>query len=373
MPRALLAFEPPDGGVAENVAQLALGLRAHGWEPAVAGPPAATPYQRLEAAGVPVHRLPLSRGFGSPRDGGRALRALSRLLDSGVDLLHAHSSKAGAIARGAALRRGVPAVYSPHCFAFVGEVSHAQRLAAVGIERALGRTTAAIVCVCEDERRQALAAHVGRPERLHVVYNGVDGCPEGVEPDPDLAEMRARGPVVAAIAVLRRQKRLDRLIAAAPAILAAEPTAQVAIIGNGPEQADLEREAAARGLDREPRFRMLPFSGSSWRYLKALDVFVLPSQWEAFPIGVLEALACGVPQVATDVGGTAEAVGDRETGLLTGPSPEALAANVVELLADPTRRAAMAAASRERQADRFTVSRMVSQVAELYDRVAGGA
>jgi glycosyltransferase involved in cell wall biosynthesis len=185
--------------------------------------------------------------------------------------------------------------------------------------------------------------------------------------------MRARGPVVAAIAVLRRQKRLDRLIAAAPAILAAEPTAQVAIIGNGPEQADLEREAAARGLDREPRFRMLPFSGSSWRYLKALDVFVLPSQWEAFPIGVLEALACGVPQVATDVGGTAEAVGDRETGLLTGPSPEALAANVVELLADPTRRAAMAAASRERQADRFTVSRMVSQVAELYDRIAGGA
>ena len=371
MRRLLLAFEPPDGGVAENVAQLGLGLREHGWEPTVAGPPESTAYERLEAAGVAVHRLPLSRGIGGLRDGSRALRALSRLLARGrFDLLHSHSSKAGALARVAAARHRVASVYSPHCFAFVGDVGRPQQLVATGVERLLGRLTAAIVCVCEDERRRALEAHVANPQRLHVVYNGVDGCPERVAPDPLLAGLRSQGPLVGAIAVLRRQKRLDRLIAAAPAILAADPAAQVVIIGNGPEQAGLEAQATALALDREPRFRMIPFEESSWRYLKALDVFVLPSEWEAFPIGVLEALACGVPQVATDVGGTAEAVGDGETGVLAGSSPEEIAAATVELVGNPGRRAAMAEASRRRQAERFTVTRMVAEVAAVYETVS---
>ena len=68
-----------------------------------------------------------------------------------------------------------------------------------------------------------------------------------------------------------------------------------------------------------------PFRGSAAEHLRELAVYVLPSSWEAFPIGVLEALACGVPQVATDVGGTREAV-TPETGILVAPrDPDALA------------------------------------------------
>ena len=174
-----------------------------------------------------------------------------------------------------------------------------------------------------------------------------------------------------AIAVLRRQKRLDLLIDAAPAILSEEPSARVVIVGNGPEEADLLAHAAARGLDREPRFRMIPFRESSWRYLAELDLFVLPSKWEALPIGILEALACGVPQVATDVGGTGEAVSDGETGLLVRPKAEEIARATVELLRNPDRREAMAQASRQRRDERFTIDRMVSETADVYDAVSG--
>ena len=102
------------------------------------------------------------------------------------------------------------------------------------------------------------------------------------------------------------------------------------IAGDGPE-----REALRAAAD--PRVVFEPFRGSAPQHLRELAVYVLPSSWEAFPIGVLEALACGVPQVATDVGGTREAV-TPETGILIEPrDPEALADAVIELLRDPAR------------------------------------
>jgi glycosyltransferase involved in cell wall biosynthesis len=371
MRRLLLAFEPPDGGVAENVAQLALGLRRHGWEPVVAGPPEASVYGRLEAAGVELHRLPLSRGLAGPVGEARALRELRRLIGTGgFEVVHSHSSKAGALARAAAPRR-LPSVYTPHCFAFVGEVGRAQRWISTAVESALGRRTDAILCVCEWERRLAEERHIAPAERLHRIYNGVEPCPPGAGVDPRLEQLRGEGPVVGAIAVMRRQKRLDLLIEAAPAILAANPEARVAIVGNGPERRTLEALAADRGLDRDDRFQMIPFEGSSARYLSQLEVFALPSEWEALPISVLEALACGVPQVATDVGGTGEAVVP-ETGILVPPRrPELLADAVTELLRDPRRREAMAEASRARHRERFTIERMVAETAAVYDSLTG--
>ncbi len=369
MRRALLAFEPPDGGVAENVAQLALGLREHGWLPAVAGPPEATIYPRLEAAGIEYWRLPFSRGFADPVADARGLRGLRQLLgERRFDLVHAHSSKAGALLR-LAVRGRVPTVYSPHCFAFIGEVGGLQRGVATWTERALARYTGAFLCVCEDERRQALSHRVGRPPQLRLVYNGVEPCP-GAAPAPELAALGPAARVVGAIAVLRRQKRLDLLIDAAPAILAADPDAHVVIIGSGPEEESLRRHAADRGLDREPRFHFVPFHDSSWPFLAALEVFVLPSQWEAFPIGLLEALACGVPQVATDVGGNAEAVADGVSGRVVGVEAGEIGAAVAELLGDREALARMGEASRHRRDELFTIERMVAATAAVYDELA---
>jgi len=140
-------------------------------------------------------------------------------------------------------------------------------------------------------------------------------------------------------------------------------------VGDGPLRDELHAHAAGLGLDAEPRFAFLPFSPPAARHLRALDVFVLPSAWEAFPIAVLEALACGVPQVATNVGGTGEAV-VAETGLLVPRrDPTAMADALVELLSAPGRRATMAEASQRRHAESFGLERMVASTAAAYDEI----
>jgi glycosyltransferase involved in cell wall biosynthesis len=367
--RILLVFEPPYGGVAEHVVHLAARLGSYGHEVEVAGPAQAENYERLAESGTPIHRFPLARGFAHPSSDLRALRRLAALLDAKqVELVHCHGAKAGVIGRMAARLRRVPAVYSPHCFRFIGEISPARRLIATALERALAGSTAATICVCADERSQALARRIASPERLHIVYNGSEPCQQ-VGIDEKLLSLRGDGMLAGVVTVLREQKRVDLFIDAAPRVLARVPEAKLVIVGNGPLRAELEARAAALGLSDERRFAFVGFRRPAARYLRALDVYVLPSAWEALPIGILEALACGVPQVTTDVGGTAEAVTEH-TGILVPPrDAESLADAIVELLSDAARRSRLGKASRARHRRHFGLDRMVAETAAVYDTV----
>jgi glycosyltransferase involved in cell wall biosynthesis len=369
MRRVLLAFEPPDGGVAQNVAQLAAELQGFGWEVELAAPRVSAIADRATADGLTVHRLDWTRGYGSPIRDARSARQLLRCLRSGeFDLLHCHSAKAGVIGRLAGRMAGIPTIYSPHCFPFIGQFHIPRRVFGTTIERALAHVTDQIICVSDDERRQA--RQIGIPEdRLSLVRNGSSPCPERIARDETTAQFADGGPLAASIAVLRKQKGIDVLIDAAPSILARLPEAKVAIIGDGPLRGELVGRAARLGLDREPRFAFLPFGGSSQVHLASIDVFVLPSLWESLAIGLLEALACGVPTVATDVGGTKEVVVP-ETGVLVPPNDAgALADGVVGLLEDPGRRELMSQAARERHATQFTLERMIEETAAVYERV----
>jgi glycosyltransferase involved in cell wall biosynthesis len=361
-----LIFEPPDGGVAEQVMQLALGLGRHGFEVEVAGPLEAIVYPELERAGIPIHRLTLERGYAAPWADARALAGLASLVRRRRPaLVHCHSAKAGVLGRLAAAAARLPVVYSPHSFPFIGEFSEARRRLALLTERALEPLTTVLICVCEYERQVARAHGLGDRSRLAVVHNACPPCPP-VKPDEELERMRAEGPLAGVVSVLRRQKSVDVFVEAAPLVLDRIPGARLAVVGDGPERTAIEERAAALGLLDDARFRFLPFRAPAARHLRALDLYVLPSAWEALPIGVLEALACGVPQVASDVGGTGEAI-DRETGLLVPKhDPRALADAICELLGDEARRKRLAAASVERHARRFGLERMLVGTAAAY-------
>jgi glycosyltransferase involved in cell wall biosynthesis len=346
MARIALVCEPPDGGAAEHVAQLARGLGAHGHEAVVFGPEAFAP------AVEGVVRLPFRRDYGHPSQDARAFLKLVDELRS-FDLVHAHSAKAGVLGRlaGWGVRR--PVVYTPHGFPFVGEMREARRVFSHVVERLLAPPTAAIIGVCAFERDLARANQL-HPRMLAVVHNGSPPCSTPVTHE---------GLTVGTVSALRRGKGVDVLLDAVPAILAAVPEAEIVIAGDGPQRDELRAHPSAG------RVRWEPYRPPAANHLRELDVYVLASSWEAFPIGPLEALACGVPQVVTAVGGTREAVVP-ETGLLIPPrDPQALAEAVIELLRDPARREAMHTASRQRHAAKFTVDRMVAGTAAVYDRV----
>lgn len=350
MARIALVCEPPDGGVAQHVRQLALHLPDHGHEPVLLVPEEFVHLEELRGA-CEVRTLSFRRDYAHPHDDARALAALVPVLRS-TALVHSHSAKAGVLGRVAAKLARRPAVYTPHGFPFVGEMSDARRRFGVVVERALAPVTAALICVCEFERDLARERGL-RPRGLAVVHNGCPPCPD--VPAAALPD----GLVVGAVSTFRPAKALDVLIDAMRSV----PGARLVLAGEGPLEADLR--ARAEGLD----VTFLPYEAPPARYLQGFDVYVLSSAWEAFPIGPLEAMACGVPQVVTAVGGTRESVVP-ETGIVVPPrDPAALAEALNALLRDPARRAAMSEASQARHAERFTVGRMVAGTAAVYDRV----
>lgn len=365
--RVLQVFEPPDGGVAEHVAALSTGLVGLGHHVEVAGPRASAVRDALSAE-MPYCALPFGRSYRLPTRDIAALSSLVAVLRRDpFDLVHAHSAKAGVVARVAARVAGVPCLYTPHAYPFIGDVSLARQGFATAVERALARWTSQTICVCRAERDEALRRRVGSPGRLQVVYNGVGPCPE-VDRDPYLERLGKDRLLIGAVSVLRRQKGIDILLEAAAAILAADARAHIVVVGDGPLSDAHRRHAARLGL--AGRVTFLPFRHPGARALRALDVVVIPSRWEAFPIAALEAMACATPVVASSVGGLPEALAGGGGRLVPPGDPAALAAAILELCASAAARRAMGEAGRASVERRFTLRGMVTATETLYAQVA---
>ena len=198
------------------------------------------------------------------------------------------------------------------------------------------------------------------PERrIAVVPNGLDVAP--FAPRTPRAALRN----VAVVANLRPLKGHDVLIDAAVEILERFPDARFDIIGEGPERAELVRRASAHGVAHA--FTFAGHCGNVPARLADADIFVLPSRSESFPNAILEAMAAGLPVVASGVGGILELVDDGRTGwIVPAGEPDALASRVMRLMADPAEGARFGAAGRADAEARFSFDRMVAGFDEIY-------
>lgn len=361
--RVLLCHQPTDGGVGRHVRDVVEGLTSKGHEVILCSP--ALP----AGLAAPVTHIPLDlRRAIAPRGDAAALTGFTKIVrEMRPDIIHAHSSKAGAIARLARLAHPrVPTLYTPHGYAFAGHFSReSERLAYRGIERALAPLASRVVCVCEAEAR--LARSVGPPSRVRVIHNGLAPAREGAV-DSRIAELSLRGPVIGALTLLRPGKGIQTLLAAAPRVLVRHPEAQIAIVGDGPGLDELKAQANALRIAHAVHF--LGPSMDPLGSLRGMDVFVHPSWAEAFPYVILEAMSLARPIVASDVGGVGEAVLAGESGLLIEPREEnALAAAVVELLENPGLSARLGENASHRVSTEFTRELMIDRLADLYDEL----
>lgn len=366
--RVLHVLEPSTGGVARNVLDLAAAQVARGHEVGAAiadrdGLPAA-----LMATGAGVVTLPFDPRIEAAGADARVLRALAATARRGRwDVVHTHGNKGGVLGRLAARSAGLPVVHSAHGFAYLSQRrreragAEARRALTLGIERALAPAADVIVCVSAWERERALADGIADGEKLTVVANGVR-LPDGpIAPDPDVAALRVAGePLVGFLARLKSEKDPMAFLDAVE-----RAGCRAVVVGEGELEAAVRARVAAIG----ERVAFVPFPGAAQPALAALDVFVLSSLWESLPIGVLEAMAVGVPVVATDTGGVPEAVLDGETGLLVSPAdPDALAAAIARLVADAALRERLGAAGRAHCAARFSIDAMVEGIEAAYRR-----
>jgi glycosyltransferase involved in cell wall biosynthesis len=360
-------LQPGDGGVAAHVLQLATGLRRRGWDVEVATPMSSAIVEPLTEAGVPVHPLSVEREPGrADLAAARTLRALDRI--RGYGIVHGHSSKAGALVR-AALPDRRRLLYTPHCFAFAANFGGPKQLVYRAIEQAAVPRTGAIVAVCEWERAQA-GRLAGAAARVRHIEYGVAPC-DGADPDPELVMFRGDRPLAGMVSVLRPQKDPLLLVRAVARLAGAGGLpGRVAIVGNGPIEDDVRREIDRLGVEQHVRW--FPYRGSVDPYLAALDLFVLPSAWEALPLSLLEAMSCSLPILATDVGGTPEVVEDGVTGRIVPHGDELeLAVGLLELLTDPALRVRLGEAGRRTYEARFRLGRMLDETEALYRELLG--
>jgi glycosyltransferase involved in cell wall biosynthesis len=201
-------------------------------------------------------------------------------------------------------------------------------------------------------------------EKLRLIYTGIDT--ERFRPGHGLDLHRTFGIpegklVVGIVAVLRGAKRhLDLLEAIRPL-----PEIAVLIVGNGPQESKIRRAIEEMGL--EDRVVMAGHREDIHRILPALDLFVLPSRMEALGTAILEASACAVPVLGSNVGGIPECVLDGKTGyLFEKENPEELRHKLKLLIDHPKRRREMGEAGRKMVEERFSTERMVRETETLY-------
>ena len=229
-----------------------------------------------------------------------------------------------------------------------------------------------VFAVSEQVRQHCIEVDGISPDRVETVYNGLDL--------PNLETLPDRGsstgpPVIKTVGNIRRVKGHDIFVRAAAQIAKQFPDARFSVGGAVLEP---EFKAELHALVREQgigdRFSFDGSVSDLHSYLADATVFVLPSRSEGFSNAIIEAMAAGLPLVATDVGGNAEAIQDGVNGFLV-PSEDvdALADALRRLLADPARAQAMGKAGRARVAERFTTEAMMKQLVTAYRRILGGA
>ena len=357
--RLLLSLYPPDGGVTRHVIDLVNGLDPERWAVDLACPPGSEPWLELaDRTGVTLHALAPGK---EPRPSD--VLDLRRLLGlaARADVVHAHASKAGFTTRLAAALRGKRSatVFTPHAWSFWARDRRSR--AWLALERRAAHWCRTIVAVSDAERRAGLDARVGREAQYRVIHNGIDAD----------AFDRPRRVVAGRVVVVGRlaaQKRPDVAVRALARVRERFPEATLDLAAHGPLEAETAALVGELGLD--DHVRLVKGGADVAELLSEAACFLLTSDYEGLPYTVLEAMAAGVPVVATRVGGVPEQVVDGETGFLfESGDPSAAAAAVERILADPEAAARLGEAGRELVRREFGRERMVSETVALYDEL----
>ncbi|TME08883.1 MAG: glycosyltransferase family 4 protein [Chloroflexi bacterium] len=317
---------------------------------------------RLKKLSIPMHRMALTTKWsftGHIPQLGRLMRSLK------PDLVHLHGQFAGSLGQLAlTVAARPPSLYTVQWPSYLDDSGPWSRLRNHSAERLSCGAASAVVAISEYDRRELIARKLCDPGKLSVIPNAyyIDG---------DWGGPAGAGPrkLIGFVGRLVDQKGCEFLIRAAPRVIAVHRDVRFLIIGDGPERARLEalaRETGAAGAVEFAGYRSDPST-----LMQTMAVLAVPSVYEPLGMVAIEAMACGVPVVASAVGGLPEVVENGNTGILVPPrDPEALAAALIRLLDSPQRARQMGSKGRERATREFSPKVIGERYADLYRRLA---
>ena len=320
---------------------------------------------------VTVHPVPLVRPI-RPVTDAMALRAVRRLLlRLNPRILHTHMAKAGLVGRVAALGTGVRTIHTYHGHVLESYFSKPVERLLLEIERRLARTTDVLIAISPEVRDDLIDRGVGTASQFEVIPLGFD-----LERHLDVSQpsglLRATlgitksVPLVGTVGRLVPIKDIETLLRAMVLL----PGVHLAILGDGDERANLE--AMSRRLGLSDRCHWTGWWQDVPAAMSDLDVVALTSLNEGTPVSLIEALACGRPAVATDVGGVRFVIQHERTGLLVKPGDShGVATALQRLLGSPDLAASLSRQGREFVRHKFDRVRLLADIRDLYSELVG--
>ena len=370
------------GGAALSVLELAAGQQRRGHDVVVVAgtiPPGEASMESVASElGVPYVRMPALTRDLSPRDDLRATILVRRLLrDRRPDVLHTHTSKAGATGRIAALiswpGRPEAVVHTFHGHVLSGYFGGRREQAFRLIERGLSHATDRIIAVSEQVRDDLLRFRVAGPEKIVVVHYGFDldrRVTAAVGSRPAKRELLGATDTDFVIGWAGRLSEIKRPLDLVR-VTARLPDGMLVLAGDGELRPAVEQLAGELGLGE--RVRLLGYIEDLGDWYGAFDAFLLTSANEGAPVVAIEALAAGTPVVATDAGGTRTVVDNGESGYLARIGDvETLAERLQALRDDPDLRRRLGETGAARMRERFSTGRMVEETEAVYLEILRG-
>jgi glycosyltransferase involved in cell wall biosynthesis len=352
------------GGAERHVVDLAVALRRTGHEVTLACSAAGELSERLAAANVPMRVL--CERLVKRRVSVAYARELRRVVEEQrFDLVHAHIYASAAAAAIVVPDTGVPLIVTEHT-----EGSWQDRCAQRTSRRVYQRA-GYVIAVSNAIRRRLVERDGVPPGKLIVVPNAVIPASDTNQGTSSMLPDEWReGPLVGVVARLQPEKGIDTLLKAAARVSSSCPAVRFLIVGDGPLREELLGLADRLGL-RE-RVRFLGHRTDARALIGLLDVLVVPSLTEGAPLIVLEAMAAGVPLVASAVGGIPDQLRHDREGLLIPPDDTAaLGDAILELLHDPNRARRLGEAGRRRADSALSHKEMVRKIEAVYHAALG--
>ena len=357
--RLLMVIDSLDvGGAERHVVDLVLALQREGHAVTVACSVSGSLAESLEAARIPVHPLVgeiVKRRVSLPY----ALGLRKLLRGERFDLVHAHVYSSAASSALATVGAGTPLVVTEHTEALWQGTNG--RLFSFWMYRRVAH----VIAVSDAIRRRLIERDGVPPAKITVVPNSVPPVWGSRGDALPLPTGLGEGPLVGVVARLQPEKGVTNFVTAAAHVAKEFPRARFLVVGDGPLREELF--ALAEDLGVRERFLFLGFRPDAQALIKLMDVVAVPSVSEGTPLVVLEAMAAGVPVVASEVGGIPGQIRHGQEGILVPPADSrALGDALLDLLRDPERARRMGEAGRLRAGTEFGHENMVRRVEGIY-------
>jgi len=366
-PKLLQIVRPTEGGIGRHLLTLVDGLKEE-FDVTVACPRKSTLEDVLVSENIKTLPLLLDGEVSLKKDLAAMNILRQFMFKERIHLAHAHGAKAALIARPAAFGVGVPSIYTVHNSVFHANWPAWKKYSAALIEHILSWPTSCIITVSHALADEIKYRQKVNPAKIKVIHNGIDVSNLDFNKSQNNFKEKWHIPadhtVIGTVARMAPQKGLPVLLEAAEQLIS-QYNVHFLIVGDGPLRVELEEQI--RKSFKRDYFTFTGMLENTAEAYSIMDVFVLPSITEGLPLTVLEAMAFGLPVVATSVGGVPEVVKAGECGYLVPPGDHTeLAAKVAYLLDNTCISKEFSIRGRQRVQDNFDAANMIRQTKNIY-------